>query len=54
MNPQKIYILFVLKKQKLNKKGLAPLYCRLTYNKKRICNWHCSFSKESLFSIFEQ
>ncbi|MCQ0112472.1 Arm DNA-binding domain-containing protein [Zhouia amylolytica] len=35
MNPQKVNILFVLKKQKLNKKGLAPLYCRLTYNNKR-------------------
>ena len=35
MNNQSIKILFFLHRAKLNSKGLCPLRCRITYNKKR-------------------
>lgn len=35
MNTQKLSIRFVIMKAKLNKKGLAPISCRLTFNHKR-------------------
>lgn len=31
----KINILFIINKQKTNRKGLSPILCRITYNKKR-------------------
>lgn len=35
MKNQILKILFVISTTRVNKKGLAPLYCRITYNKKR-------------------
>jgi hypothetical protein len=35
MNQKKVTILFVISGLKMNSKGLAPLYCRLTLDKKR-------------------
>ena len=35
MNNYKISILFLLNKVKINKKGLCPIRCRITYQKKR-------------------
>jgi len=35
MTSIKLYIRFIVKAKELTKKGLAPVRCRLTYNKKR-------------------
>ena len=35
MNQESISILFYLNKSKINKKGLCPVKCRITYKKKR-------------------
>ena len=32
---QKLTVLFYLNKAKINKKGICPIYCRITYQKKR-------------------
>tara|TARA_R110002012_G_scaffold214699_1_gene385798 strand:+ start:142 stop:378 length:237 start_codon:yes stop_codon:yes gene_type:complete len=35
MNNYKITVLFVIQRNKMNKKGLCPIRCRITYQKKR-------------------
>ena len=35
MHQEKITILFVISPTKINQKGLCPLNCRITFNKKR-------------------
>ena len=35
MNNYKITVLFVIQRNKMNKKGLCPIRCRMTYQKKR-------------------
>lgn len=35
MHQEKTTILFVISPRKINKKGLCPLYCRITFNKER-------------------
>ncbi|PCJ98934.1 MAG: hypothetical protein COA50_01480 [Flavobacteriaceae bacterium] len=35
MNQKNLSILFILKKEKTNQKGICPIYCRMTYLKRR-------------------
>ena len=35
MNQNKLSVLFFLKKEKTNKQGICPIYCRITYLKAR-------------------
>ena len=35
MNQKKLIVLFYLNKAKMNQKGTCPLYCRITFLKKR-------------------
>ncbi|MEO9662919.1 MAG: Arm DNA-binding domain-containing protein, partial [Maribacter dokdonensis] len=35
MNQNNLSVLFLLKKDKTNQKGTCPIYCRITYLKKR-------------------
>ncbi len=35
MNQNNLSVLFFLKKEKTNKQGICPIYCRITYTKRR-------------------
>ncbi|WP_339626617.1 Arm DNA-binding domain-containing protein [uncultured Maribacter sp.] len=35
MNQRNLSVLFLLKKEKTNKQGTCPIYCRITYLKRR-------------------
>ncbi len=35
MNQNNLSVLFFLKKEKTNKQGICPIYCRITYVKRR-------------------